>query len=324
MILRYSCLVNTAMVNPAPWFMGSARRRFEEGIHMRFFMMLSLAVLMVVDPFVVFDNVAEAKETAEGAIKAENSRGRKKKRRRKKRVSKTKSSKRKRNVKKRRRKSTNRARKVRRRSAGRSGRKPVKRRTRIKKRPQTKRPQRRRTVRKVYNPYFKRKTSDKSGTFKGYLPNRANKKTIGYTNRKGKAYFQGDIKLGSVRNLAKKFGKKRGKGARGAVQNHIDRLWPQGIIPYTVSSDLKSVSMTHQFIKDAIKVLNSKTNLKLVKRTNEADYINFVIGDGCASFVGRQGGRMDIDIAPIDDPGGYCDTAAVIHEILHAAGIWHT
>jgi hypothetical protein len=45
--------------------------------------------------------------------------------------------------------------------------------------------------------------------------------------------------------------------------------------------------------------------------------VEFFRGDGCWSYIGRQGGRQQISL------GIGCDFGAAVHEIGHAAGLWH-
>ena len=70
-------------------------------------------------------------------------------------------------------------------------------------------------------------------------------------------------------------------------------------------------------ITDAIAHWQSKTPLQIVPRAGEADYVRFVNGGGCSSWVGRQGGRQDIVL------GSGCSVGNAIHELGHAIGLWH-
>jgi len=88
--------------------------------------------------------------------------------------------------------------------------------------------------------------------------------------------------------------------------------WPGSVIPYYITPGHPQTAA----INWAINHVNSVTNLCLVPRTNQGDYIRFVSGSGCASYVGRQGGVQDIVI-------GSCSQGSIAHEICHAAGLWH-
>ncbi|MFY0566498.1 M12 family metallopeptidase [Archangium lansingense] len=63
--------------------------------------------------------------------------------------------------------------------------------------------------------------------------------------------------------------------------------------------------------------LQANTNLRFRQRTNEGDFVTFQDGAGCSSTTGRRGGEQFITI------GNGCDWPRVVHEICHAAGLWH-
>lgn len=115
--------------------------------------------------------------------------------------------------------------------------------------------------------------------------------------------FEGDIILGPLVSF---------EGDDAVAIDGASYRWPNSTIPYVISAGHPQRTE----ILWAIAHVNSTTNLCLVPRTNQADYVQFVVGSGCASYVGKQGGRQDISI-------NGCSRGSVAHEILHAAGLWH-
>ena len=94
------------------------------------------------------------------------------------------------------------------------------------------------------------------------------------------------------------------------------KIWPNSTIPYSIPRH-----SNQDEILAAIKEINSVTNLCLVPRTNETDYVEFVSKNGNWSTVGRVGGRQEISI---DSSEPYHSIALVAHEIMHTAGFSHT
>src|SRR5687768_14656865 len=91
-------------------------------------------------------------------------------------------------------------------------------------------------------------------------------------------------------------------------------LWPNGVIPYVVSDDVPEQSR----ITQAIAHWEENTPIRLVRRTDQTNYIRFVRQAGtCSSAVGMTGGEQRINL----DDG--CTKAIVIHEIGHAVGLFH-
>jgi hypothetical protein len=115
--------------------------------------------------------------------------------------------------------------------------------------------------------------------------------------------LEGDIILGRLVDF-------EGQGSVAIDGNN--RRWPNGVIPYTIAANHPK----RTDILAAIKMVNDNTVLCVRPRTNEADFINFVSGDGCASFVGKVGGQQEITI-------GSCSVGSIAHEMIHAAGMFH-
>jgi hypothetical protein len=94
-----------------------------------------------------------------------------------------------------------------------------------------------------------------------------------------------------------------------------DMLWAGGVIPYAFDGSLSNEGFTAA--QQAIDHWNAHTNVRLVPHSGEPDLVVFQGGGGCSSYVGRIGGAQPITI------GEGCLTGQAIHEIGHAAGLWH-
>ena len=121
----------------------------------------------------------------------------------------------------------------------------------------------------------------------------------------GYVVIDGDIILGTKSELF---------GPRAAViTNFGTNRWPNSTIPYEIESGYPDVNMIYY----AINHLTNNTNLCLVPRTNETDYIRFVNASGCSSYIGKIGGVQNINVSV------NCGVSSTVHEILHAAGFYH-
>ena len=139
----------------------------------------------------------------------------------------------------------------------------------------------------------------------------------------GVVLIEGDIALGKLEDLA---------AANLAPLSHAvpTGLWldtdaPNAAVPYTyevpyeISSDF-SDDYVANVIEPAIQHWNDNTNLRLLARNGEVDYVEFVAADNrCWSSAGRVGGRQEIRL----DEDGCTRIATVIHEIGHAIGLKH-
>ena len=137
------------------------------------------------------------------------------------------------------------------------------------------------------------------------LPGASEPTTIRYEVIDGLAIYQGDIVLGEADALA----------TQAIVIAGDDALWPDRTVPYVISSLFSTTRRGN--VQTAIDRFDQDTNLILVPRNGEADYLEFVPGAGCSSAVGRQGGRQVITLAD------GCPVGSIMHEIAHAVGVWH-
>ena len=62
-------------------------------------------------------------------------------------------------------------------------------------------------------------------------------------------------------------------------------------------NDIRLPKRAHTSLFEGIQALEAGTCLKFVPQSNEEDYIDFFVGDGCYSEVGRRGGRQEISLA---------------------------
>lgn len=97
--------------------------------------------------------------------------------------------------------------------------------------------------------------------------------------------------------------------------------WPNAEIPVELSADINGT--VYNTVKKALDVLNSSTILKFVKRTNQKDYVQFVIDTStigaASSLVGWQGGKQLLRIKSNTENS----EIVIMHELLHVIGIYH-
>ncbi len=90
------------------------------------------------------------------------------------------------------------------------------------------------------------------------------------------------------------------------------KRWPNGIIPYEIAAGHPKQAD----ILAAILMVNNNSVICVRPRSGDTNYIKFVSGSGCASWVGKQGGMQEITI-------GSCAVGSIAHEMIHAAGMYH-
>ncbi len=146
---------------------------------------------------------------------------------------------------------------------------------------------------------------------------------LNYEIINGMAIYEGDIILGRHDDLVGAPAKRRAcTGDVCSVQSPLisiegeNYLWPGGVIPYEIDSDFSSTERAR--IIQGFKMVHDSTNLIIKPRSGEPDYVYVKKDEGCASYVGRQGGRQKLKLEE-----GACATGSIAHEMLHAAGIWH-
>ncbi|XP_029565658.1 astacin-like metalloprotease toxin 5 isoform X1 [Salmo trutta] len=98
----------------------------------------------------------------------------------------------------------------------------------------------------------------------------------------------------------------------------VKSLWPEneGVtsIPYKINDDLMDRKET---MLAAFKMISDQTCILFHEYTNEMNYIEFISGTGCASYVGFQGGAQPLYF------GRACNVGNLCHELMHALGLHH-
>ena len=135
------------------------------------------------------------------------------------------------------------------------------------------------------------------------------RKSVTYSAVDGLALFEGDIVLGTLAELDRP----RDPAAEAIAITGSRFRWPNGTIPFTIDPAMPDKAR----VLDAIAHWEASTTCRFAPRTKESDFVTFRAGTGCSSSVGRRGGQQFVTLA------GDCGKGNAIHEIGHAAGLWH-
>ncbi|XP_066921103.1 zinc metalloproteinase nas-13-like [Clytia hemisphaerica] len=101
---------------------------------------------------------------------------------------------------------------------------------------------------------------------------------------------------------------------RGIIQSS---RWPHAIVPYRFHGNFSEKGK--QVVASAINIIESKTCVNFKpKNDKDKSFIEFVHGGGCASNVGRQGGKQKIVL------GTPCLIVGIaLHQLIHSLGFFH-
>uniref|UniRef100_A0A8C2DTS7 Metalloendopeptidase n=1 Tax=Cyprinus carpio TaxID=7962 RepID=A0A8C2DTS7_CYPCA len=88
-------------------------------------------------------------------------------------------------------------------------------------------------------------------------------------------------------------------------------------VPYIVSSEFSNYDRS--VIANAMSTFHSKTCIRFVPRSTQADYISIENKDGCFSSLGRTGGKQVVSFSR----QGCVYNGIVQHELNHALGFYH-
>jgi hypothetical protein len=135
-----------------------------------------------------------------------------------------------------------------------------------------------------------------------------NGEEISYEEINNELVYQGDIILNPDMLSTVKGNSTERTGIRGEQYR-----WKNKRVYYSINPDLPA----KQRVIDAIAHVEANTDIRFIERTTQTNYIYFNKGQGCSSYIGKQGGKQNITLNIT------CSTGAAIHEIGHALGLFH-
>jgi hypothetical protein len=121
-------------------------------------------------------------------------------------------------------------------------------------------------------------------------------------DKNDRAIFEGDIVLVN-------------KIDRGSIVLGESLRWPKGIVPYAFEPGFPDDGIKK--VMNAIDHWHKNTSIRFVKRTDEEDFLKFIVADGLWSLVGKRTGPQNLSLA------GDWSVGNAIHEMGHTVGLWH-
>ena len=119
--------------------------------------------------------------------------------------------------------------------------------------------------------------------------------------------YHGDVLLGSSRDLERLMKNKVIKMAQPGK-------WTNGVIPYVIDEGLAN----YEKVMDAIEYLNLQTNIRIVPREDQENYVRVTLGrQDCYAYAGMIGGMQEIFLTP------KCGVREILHEFMHTIGFFH-
>ena len=129
-------------------------------------------------------------------------------------------------------------------------------------------------------------------------------------------YFEGDLNV--TQDVINAFYKTAGRDRfTRAVRRDKDMLWPRGIVHYEFHGSLNGGSQ--RTIHSALREIEQLSCVRFFPLEYQSDYVEFTgKGDTCLSSIGKVGGEQLINL-----PQHCRNRGIILHEVLHALGIWH-
>lgn len=140
-----------------------------------------------------------------------------------------------------------------------------------------------------------------------------------FVDHDGFAIVQGDIILGKTEDVLRFSEFLTAYDQLGSQQKNAclikKNLWDTKEIPYCIEDGHPKTAE----INTAITTFNTaKLNVAFrEKKSEDKDYVEFVKGDGCSSYIGKIGGKQEIKLSDKAKVGN------ILHEMLHTCSIDH-